>query len=150
MNQNQTPIIIGCDHGAFKLKETLINYLTKNQIITKDVGTFDANSIDYPDIAAKVASAISSKEYEKGILMCGTGIGMSIAANRFVGVRATLCNDLFSAKMSRRHNNSNILVMGGRVIGDILAIEILNKWLKTPFEGGRHKKRIEMFDSIVK
>ncbi len=150
MNQKQTPIIIGCDHGAFKLKETLINYLTKNQIITKDVGTFDANSIDYPDIAAKVASAISSKEYEKGILMCGTGIGMSIAANRFVGVRATLCNDLFSAKMSRRHNNSNILVMGGRVIGDILAIEILNKWLKTPFEGGRHKKRIEMFDSIVK
>ncbi|MBW1649830.1 MAG: ribose 5-phosphate isomerase B [Deltaproteobacteria bacterium] len=149
MNQNLPPIIIGCDHAAFNLKKTLINYLTKNQIVIKDVGTFNTDSIDYPDIAAKVASGVSAKKYQKGILMCGTGIGMSIAANRFPGVMAALCNDLFSAEMSRRHNDSNILVIGGRVVGDILAIAILNKWLTTPFEGGRHKKRIEMFDAIT-
>jgi len=149
MNRNYPPIIIGCDHAAFNLKQTLIDYLEKNQIVIKDVGTFNTDSVNYPDIAVKVASAISAKKYEKGILMCGTGIGMSIAANRFSGVRAALCNDLFSAQMSRRHNDSNILVIGGRVVGDILAIEILNKWLTTPFEEGRHKKRIEMLDTII-
>jgi len=148
MNAKYLPIVIGCDHAAFSLKKILIGYLTENEIMIEDVGTFDTEPVNYPDIGIKVAYAVSTGQYEKGILMCGTGIGMSILANRFDNVRAALCNNLFSAIMSRRHNDSNILVIGGRIVGDILAIEILKEWLKTPFEGGRHKKRIETFDTI--
>ncbi len=141
-------IIIGCDHAAYGLKETLKTAMEAQGILVTDVGTHSETSMDYPDTGKTVAQKISSGEYDRGILICGTGLGMSMVANKFPHVRAALCNDLFSAGMSRRHNNANILVMGGRVIGDILAIEILNTWLATPFEGGRHQRRLDMFDTI--
>ncbi len=103
--------------------------------------------MDYPDFGAAVAARVCSGEFARGILMCGTGLGMSMVANKFPHVRAALCNDLFSAIMSRRHNDANILVMGGRVVGEALAVEIVNAWLETTFEGGRHQGRIEKFDS---
>jgi ribose 5-phosphate isomerase B len=145
---NRQRIIIGCDHAAFRLKETLKTAMEAQGIAVTDVGTHNETSMDYPDTGKKVAEKISSGEYERGILICGTGLGMSMVANKYPHVRAALCNDLFSAAMSRRHNNANILVMGGRVIGDILALEILRTWLETPFEAGRHQRRLDMFDSI--
>jgi ribose 5-phosphate isomerase B len=150
MKQNNTaPIIIGCDHAAVGLKDIIKAYLVDTAgLDVKDVGTFSADSVDYPDYAIQVARAVSEGTYERGILICGTGIGMSMAANRFPHVRAALCNDLFSAKLSRQHNNANILVMGGRVIGDVLATEILKAWLETPFEGGRHQLRLDKFDQV--
>jgi len=141
-------IIIGCDHAAYQLKVTLKTAMQDQGFVVTDVGTHSEASMDYPDIGKTVAEKISSGEYGRGILMCGTGLGMSMVANKYPHVRAALCNDLFSATMSRRHNNANILVMGGRVIGDILALEILRVWLETPFEAGRHQRRLEMFDSI--
>jgi ribose 5-phosphate isomerase B len=143
---NKSPIVIGSDHAAFRLKERIKSFLTENGIVVEDTGPEDENSVDYPDYAIRVASYISAGKFTRGILLCGTGIGMSIAANRFSNVRAALCNDLFSAIMSRRHNDSNVLVMGGRVIGDVLAIEILKAWLETPFEGGRHQARLDKFN----
>jgi len=104
--------------------------------------------VDYPDFGIKVSALVATGKFKRGILLCGTGIGMSMVANRFPHVRAALCSDLFSAIMSRRHNNANILVMGARVIGDALAMEIVNTWLETPFDGGRHQVRIEKFDQI--
>lgn len=141
-------IIIGCDHAAYRLKETLKNAMQQQGITVNDIGTHSETSMDYPDTGNIVAQKISSGEYQRGILICGTGLGMSMVANKHPHVRAALCNDLFSAAMSRRHNNANILVMGGRVIGDILALEILKTWLGTPFEGGRHQRRLDKFDSI--
>ena len=150
MNQANGPqnIIIGCDHAAYQLKETLKSALEAGGITVTDVGTHSEASMDYPETGKIVAQKISSGEHERGILICGTGLGMSMVANKFPHVRAALCNDLFSAAMSRRHNDANILVMGGRVIGDVLALEILNTWLTTPFEGGRHQRRLDMFDTI--
>ena len=113
-----------------------------------DVGTFTEESMNYPDTGMQVASAVSKGLYERGILLCGTGLGMSMVANRYPHVRAALCNDLFAAGMSRKHNNANILVMGGRVIGDVLAIEIVETWLSTEFEGGRHQNRLDLFDTV--
>ncbi len=139
-------IIIGSDHGGFSLKTAFKNRLIENGFQVEDVGCFDEKSIHYPTIAKEVAGRISAGESEKGILICGTGIGMSIAANRFRNVRATLCHDHFTAKMAREHNNSNILVLGGRVIGEEIAFEILETWLSTEFAGGRHLERISMFD----
>ena len=141
-------IIIGCDHAAYQLKEILKTAMQAQGFVVTDVGTHSEASMDYPDTGRTVAEKISSGEYDRGILMCGTGLGMSMVANKYPHVRAALCNDLFSAVMSRRHNNANILVMGGRVIGDILALEILKVWLETPFEAGRHQRRLDMFDSI--
>lgn len=141
-------IIIGCDHAAYRLKETLKNAMQQQGITVNDIGTHSETSMDYPDTGNIVAQKISSGEYQRGILICGTGLGMSMVANKHPHVRAALCNDLFSAAMSRRHNNANILVMGGRVIGDILALEILKTWMGTPFEGGRHQRRLDKFDSI--
>ena len=114
----------------------------------EDVGTDSETSVDYSDYGAKVASQVSTGKYDRGILLCGTGLGMSMVANKFPHVRAALCNDLFSAIMSRRHNDANILVMGGRVIGEALAGEIVSAWLETPFEGGRHQERIDHFESF--
>ncbi len=112
------------------------------------MGTDSEISVDYSDFGAKVASQVSTGRFDRGILLCGTGLGMSMVANKFPHVRAALCNDLFSAIMSRRHNDANILVMGGRVIGEALAREIVNAWLETPFEGGRHQERIDNFESF--
>ncbi|MDZ7598049.1 MAG: ribose 5-phosphate isomerase B [Desulfobacterales bacterium] len=148
MPEKKTPIIIGCDHAAFALKEAVKAYLVENGITVRDAGTHATTSVDYPDFGARVAAAVSRGEYARGILICGTGIGMSIVANRFPHVRAALCNDLFSALMGRRHNDANILVMGGRVIGEGLALEIVRVWLETPFEGGRHQDRLDKFDSL--
>ena len=141
-------LLIGCDHAAYGLKETLKRYLIETGHEVEDVGAFSEASVDYPQIGMQVAAQVSQGRYERGILMCGTGLGMSMVANRYPHVRAALCNDLFSALMSRRHNDANILVMGGRVIGDVLAIDILNAWLETPFEGGRHQRRLDQFDII--
>ena len=148
MPENRTPIIIGSDHAAYHLKEKVKSFLIERGIDVEDVGPHSENSVDYPDFGIKVASMVSTSEFERGILLCGTGIGMSMVANKFPHVRAALCADLFSAIMSRRHNNANILVMGGRVIGEALAIEIVKFWLETPFDGGRHQVRLEKFDRI--
>ena len=144
----QEAIIIGSDHAAYQMKETIKSYLESEGFKVEDAGALGTDSVDYPDFGIKVASSVSSGKHKRGILMCGTGIGMSMVANRFPGVRAALCSDIFSAVMSRQHNDANILVLGGRVIGDVLAQEIVKAWLKTEFDGGRHKNRLEKFDRI--
>lgn len=146
MDKNTTAIIMGSDHAAYALKEKIKAYIIENGIDVADVGTRSEDSVDYPDIGIKVASAVSTGKFNRGILLCGSGIGMSMVANRFPGVRAALCTDLFSAIMSRRHNNANILVLGGRITGEGLALEMVRSWLETPFDGGRHQSRIEKFD----
>ncbi len=148
MNEDKTPIIIGSDHAAYQMKEKIKAYIIEIGVDIEDVGAYSEDSVDYPDLGIKVASSISKGKFNRGVLLCGTGLGMSMVANKFPHVRAALCNDLFSAGMSRRHNNSNILVMGGRVIGEALAMEILKVWLETPFDGGRHQLRIEKFDNL--
>ena len=144
----QTSIIIGCDHAAYPLKEKVKAHLIEIAVDVEDVGTDSEISVDYSNFGAKVASQVSTGRFDRGILLCGTGLGMSMVANKFPHVRAALCNDLFSAIMSRRHNDANILVMGGRVIGEALAGEIVNAWLTTPFEGGRHQERLDNFKSF--
>jgi len=139
-------IIIGSDHAAFELKEKIKTYLFNKGYIVEDAGTTSEASVNYVDYGKKVAKAVSTGEFSKGILLCGTGLGMSITANRFKDVRAALCSDVFSAKMSRLHNDSNILVLGGRLVGDILAYELVQTWLDTGFEGGRHLERIQSID----
>ena len=141
-------IIIGCDHAAYRLEETIKKFMDARGIEVTDVGTHSEASMDYPETGKIVSQKVSAGEFERGILICGTGLGMSMVANKYPHVRAALCNDLFSAAMSRKHNDANILVMGGRVIGDILAMEIVATWLDTPFEGGRHQRRLDMFDPI--
>jgi ribose 5-phosphate isomerase B len=148
MNTDREKIIIGSDHAAFQMKETIKSFLHDKGFEVSDQGPECTDSVDYPDFGVKVAALVASKAYERGILMCGTGIGMSMVANRFPHVRAALCGDVFSAAMSRQHNDSNILVMGGRMIGDVLALEIVRVWLETPFDGGRHRRRIDKFDQI--
>ena len=135
-------IVIGSDHAAFELKEKIKQFLTDYGLTVTDIGTSSEVSVNYVDFGKKVAGAVSQAEFDRGILLCGTGLGMSMTANRFPRVRAALCSDIFSARMSRLHNDSNVLVMGGRVLGDILAFEIVRTWLETPFEGGRHLERI--------
>ncbi len=146
MNSDRS-LIIGSDHAAFELKEKISRYLSENGYTIKDAGTTGEQSVNYVDYGKIVAVAVSEMKYSRGILLCGTGLGMSMVANRYPGVRAALCNDLFSARMSRRHNDANILVIGGRVIGDILALEIVETWLESPFEGGRHLERINSIDA---
>ncbi len=136
-------IAIGCDHGGFALKQEIIKYLEEQQIPYQDFGTYSEESCDYPEYAEKVARSITSGEAEKGILICGTGIGISIAANKIHGIRAALCHDYFSAKYTRLHNDANIIAMGGRVIGPGLAVELVDVFLHTEFEGGRHARRVE-------
>ena len=148
MNKNISPIIIGCDHAAYYLKEKIKESIVKRGIKIEDAGTNSEESVDYPDYGIKVASMVSEGKYERGILLCGTGLGMSMVANKFKNVRAALCGDMFSAIMSRCHNDSNILVMGARVIGESLAMEIVRVWLETPFEGGRHLDRIKKFNNL--
>ena len=139
-------IIIGADHAGYPMKEKVKAFLQDRGITVEDVGTHGDKSVDYTDFGKAVASKISDGSFQRGILICGTGLGMSMVANRFPGVRAALANDLFSAIMSRRHNDSNILAMGGRLIGDALALQLVEAWIETPFEGGRHQRRLEKMD----
>lgn len=141
-------IAIGADHAGFELKEKIVEYLKQNHYEFKDFGTFSTESCDYPKIAQDVAREVSKKNFERGILVCGSGIGMAIAANKFKGVLAALCWNMFTAKSSRTHNNSNVLCLGQRVTEDDLAMEIVDTWLHTEFEGGRHKTRVDMIEDI--
>ncbi|HEY8347494.1 MAG TPA: ribose 5-phosphate isomerase B [Symbiobacteriaceae bacterium] len=136
-------VAIGCDHGGLDLKETVISVLNEMQIEYEDMGTYDRNSCDYPDFARKVAEAVAQGRCDQGILICGTGIGMSIAANKVPGIRAALCGDVYSAKMARAHNDANVLCLGARVVGPGLAAEIVKAYLTGSFEGGRHTRRVE-------
>ncbi len=141
-------IAIGSDHAGFGLKEDILRLLKDLNMDIVDCGTDTTESVDYPDFGARVSELVSSGEVERGILICGTGIGMSMVANKYPNVRAALCNDLFSAKMSRMHNDANVLVLGGRVIGKDLAVAIVKVWLETPFEGERHLKRLNKIKKI--
>lgn len=136
-------VAIGCDHGGFLMKEEVIRVMEELQIDYLDVGCDCTTSVDFPDYAIPVAEKVRDGEVDRGILICGTGIGMSIAANKVNGVRCALVHDVFSARATRLHNNSNVLAMGQRVIGPGLAGEIVKVWLQTEFEGGRHSQRID-------
>ena len=141
-------IAIASDHGGFDLKENIIAFLLKKGLEIDNLGAHSTDSVDYPDYGIKLAQAITDKKFVRGILICGTGVGMSIVVNRFPGIRGTLCSDVYTAKMCREHNDSNILIMGGRVIEVSLAIEILETWLNTEFEGGRHQRRLDKIKNI--
>jgi len=141
-------IAIASDHGGFNLKESMIAHLLNTGWEVDDLGPHNGSAVDYPDYGIKLAEAVADKKVERGIVICGTGIGMSIVVNRYPGIRGTLCSDLFTAKLCREHNDSNILIMGGRVIGVGLAAEIVNTWLNTPFEGGRHQRRLDKITQI--
>jgi len=141
-------IAIASDHGGFDLKENIIAFLLKKGLEIDNLGAHSTDSVDYPDYGIKLAQAIIDKKFVRGILICGTGIGMSIVVNRFPGIRGALCSDVYTARMCREHNDSNILIMGGRVIEVGLAIEILETWLKTEFEGGRHQRRLDKINEI--
>lgn len=138
-----TRIIIASDHGGYRLKSEIIEYLKDKRIEVTDLGCNDTSSCDYPEYAQKLAKEVMYTG-DRGILVCGTGIGMSIAANRFDGIRASHCTDTFSARMTRMHNDSNVLCLGERITGTGLALDIVDIWLSTNFEGGRHKKRLDM------
>jgi ribose 5-phosphate isomerase B len=139
---------VACDHGGFELKEELKAFLKSRGAEPMDMGTFSEESVDYPDFGVLVAEKVSRGELEKGILICGTGIGMSMVANKFPRVRAALVNDLYSSRCSREHNDANILIIGGRIVGKELAKEIVKVWLETPFAGGRHKRRLEKIEAL--
>ena len=141
-------IAIASDHGGFDLKENIIAFLLKKGLEIDNLGAHSTDSVDYPDYGIKLAQAIIDKKFVRGILICGTGVGMSIVVNRFPGIRGTLCSDVYTAKMCREHNDSNVLIMGGRVIGVSLAMEILDIWLNTEFEGGRHQRRLDKIKKI--
>lgn len=141
-------IALGSDHGGLELKNTIIDYLNEKGIEIKDFGTYTKESCDYPKYGELVAEAVATSEYDLGILVCGTGLGISLAANKVKGIRAACVSDVFSAKMSKAHNNANILALGERVVGKGLALEIVEAWLGTEFEGGRHQKRVDLMMEI--
>ena len=141
-------IALACDHAGFALKEAIRKYLDENKIDYKDFGTYTEDSVDYPVFAYKAAKAVADKECEKGILCCGTGIGISIAANKVKGIRAAVCTDEFCAEMTRRHNDSNIICMGGRVIDENKAVKLADIFLHTEFDGGKHLLRVNMITDI--
>ena len=144
-------IAIGCDHAGHGLKREIIKLLQDLKVSWEDLGCANATeSVHYPLYGKKVVDAMLARPQARGILICGTGLGMSIMANRFPGIRAALCHDLFSAMMSRRHNNANLLVMGGRVIGPDLGKEIVRAWLNTPFDGGRHQERLDLLEQLAR
>jgi ribose 5-phosphate isomerase B len=142
-------ICIASDHAAFELKKHLVKHLLKRGHAIIDMGPRNRKSVPYPEYGRKVAESVAKGEVELGILLCGTGIGMSIVANRYEGVRAALVHDSFSARMAKAHNNANILVLGGRVIGTALAEDLVETWLNTKFEGGRHLERLDMIDAMA-
>ena len=141
-------IAIACDHSALELKEEIKALLDKRGLDYQDFGTDSAESCHYPIFGARAAKAVASGECDRGILICGTGIGMSLVANKVKGIRCALCCDTYSAKMTRAHNNSNMLAMGARTLGVEVAKEIAEAWLDTPFEGGRHQTRIDMITAL--
>ena len=143
-------IAIGCDHGGLKHKSVIASHLKERGFEVEDFGIYEQVSVDYPDIAIKLSGSIVNKENDLGILICGTGIGMSIAANKVKGIRAAACSDHFSAKYTRLHNNANVLCLGGRVIGIGTAIELADLFIDTKFEGGRHQTRIDKITEIEK
>lgn len=141
-------IAIGADHGGFELKEHIKKHLDELGLEYKDYGTYSEESVDYPDCAKPVCEAVMDGTAEKGILICGTGIGISIAANKHKGIRAALCSDVYSAKMTKVHNNANVICLGGRVTGRELAFMIVDAWLNAEYEGGRHQARIDKIHAI--
>lgn len=143
-------IALGSDHGGFDLKQAIYNHLKEQGHEVIDFGTDSHDSCDYPLIAQPVANAVVKGEVDRGILICGTGIGIGIAANKVPGIRAALCHDTFSAKASRNHNNANILTMGQRVVGEGLALAIVDTWIASEFEGGRHERRVNEIADIEK
>ena len=134
-------IAIACDHGGYALKTRILALLAEENIPTEDLGCADGERVDYPEYAARLGRAVADGTYERGILICGTGLGMSMAANKIPGIRAALCADCYSARMSREHNNANVLCLGGRTLGTELAVEITKIWLETPFSGAEHHAR---------
>ena len=141
-------IAIGSDHGGFALKQEIMKHLEAEGLACKDFGTYSEESCDYPVYGEAVARAVAAGECERGIVICGTGIGISISANKVRGIRAALCGDCYSAEMTRRHNDANILALGARVLGPGLALKIVDTFLSTEFEGGRHARRIAMISDI--
>lgn len=141
-------IALGCDHGGFAIKEAIKKYLDESGIEYNDFGCYSEESVDYPVYAKKVADAVASGECEKGVLCCGTGIGISIAANKVKGIRAAVVTNEFCAEMTRRHNDANIIAMGGRVISEEQAVKFTRIFLETPFDGDRHVKRVQMIKDI--
>lgn len=136
-------IAVACDHGGYRLKNVLMKEMVNQGYEVIDFGTYNEESCDYPDFASKAAKAVASKECDKGVVVCGTGIGVSITCNKVKGIRCALVHDVFSAKATRAHNDTNMLAMGQRVVGEGLAIKILNAWLHSDYEGGRHDLRIK-------
>ena len=143
-------IAIGADHGGYQLKEEILKFLIENDYTVKDFGTYNEDSVDYADYSLQVAEAVAAKEFDFGILVCGTGIGIGIAANKVPGIRAALCSDTFSAHATREHNDANILTLGQRVVGPGLALDIVKTFLEAKFEGDRHIRRIDKITSIEK
>lgn len=142
-------IAVGCDHGGYELKVAVLKHLDEKGVQYKDFGTYSNESVDYPVYAEKVANAVVSGEYELGLLFCGTGIGISIAANKVKGIRAACCSDSFSVEMTRLHNNANILCLGGRVVSPEKGIELVDLFLSTPFSGDeRHQRRIDLVTAL--
>ena len=141
-------LAIGSDHGGFALKQEVMAHLKEKGIEYKDFGTYSEDSCDYPIYGEAVARAVASGECEKGIAICGTGIGISMACNKVKGIRCAVCGDCYSAEMTRRHNDANVLAMGGRVLGSGLALKIVDTFLETPFEGGRHARRVGLIGEI--
>jgi RpiB/LacA/LacB family sugar-phosphate isomerase len=141
-------IAIAADHAGFELKEIIKEYLKKSGNEVTDFGTKTTEPVDYPDFAVPASRSVASGKSDRGILICGSGQGMAISANKIKGIRAALCNDLSSAKMSRLHNDSNVLAIGGRVLSRDTAVEIVKTWLETGFEGGRHQRRVDKMNSI--
>lgn len=139
---------IGSDHGGFELKEELKRFMEEREIEVVDFGTYSKDSVDYPDYGKIVAEAVAAGEVERAVVICGTGIGISISANKVKGIRCALCGDTYSARMSREHNNANMLALGGRVLGVGLATEILMAWLEGKFQGGRHQLRVDKIGEI--
>ncbi len=144
----QPRIALGSDHAGFSLKEKIREYLTSRGFAVADQGTATADSVDYPDFAEKVALRVAGKEADLGVLVCGTGVGMAMAANKVPGIRAATCTDTVSAQLSRAHNDANVLTLGARVTDEATARKILDTWLSTPFEGGRHARRVGKIDEI--
>ena len=143
-----TKLVIGCDHAGYDLKLKLIEHLKAQNIDVEDVGTYSSDSCDYPDFADALCKKIMSGEYERGILICGTGIGMSMAANKHKGIRAACCSDVFSARLTREHNDANVLCFGSRVVGEELAYDLCDLFVSTDYMGGRHARRVAKIDAL--